>query len=378
MKKRTRTVATRTLLPTAAIALAASIFAAGDAVADVKPQGKMNVEIYGIITRALLYADDGEQSQLFHVDGGPENTRLGFAVSGQMTENWMVGGTMEYDVGLSNAASNASLGANGDTSGDTTTFGIQAAEIAFQHKSLGTITLGEGDSASVDRVASDLSGSDLALTAAVGDLAGGINFYNTATGARAVTIADAIDKIDGLGGTDRIRYDTPKINGANAGVSFTHDGTFDIGARWAGSFSGIEVALAGFYANNSAGSTTDDASYGGSVALKHGSGLSFTLASAKTEKKANGTNAPTYYWGKLGYSANLTSLGGTHFGVSYGEFSDFAQNDDEATELGFGIVQDLESIGSNLWFSARSVDLDRTGATFDDIFFISTGVLLNF
>ena len=304
------------LLPATALALAGAIWTAGDAAADLKPQGKLNVEIYGIITRALLYADDGDQSQLFNVDGGPENTRVGFAVSGQLTENWTVGGTMEHDVGLSNPASSATLGANGDSTTDTTTFGIKTAEIAFQHKSLGTITFGEGDTASVDRVAVDKSGSDLALTAAVGDLAGGINFYNTGTGARAVTIANAIDKIDGLGGADRIRYDAPEIKGVNSAVSWTDAGTFDLGAGWAGAFGDVEVELAGFYANNSAGSLTDESSYGGSASLKHGSGFSITFASAKTDKKGTGTNAPSYYWGKIGYSANLTSLGGTHFGVS--------------------------------------------------------------
>ena len=30
--------------------------------------------IYGMVTRTLLFADDGDRHQLFHVDGGVENT----------------------------------------------------------------------------------------------------------------------------------------------------------------------------------------------------------------------------------------------------------------------------------------------------------------
>ncbi len=283
-------------------------------VADIKAQGKLNVEVYGIITRALLYADDGDQHQLFNVDGGSENTRIGFAMSGKLTENWDVGGVIENNIANSNPASSATLGANGESTTDTTTFGIRVAEIAFKHKSIGTFTLGQGNAASVDRVAVDLSGSNLGLTAAAGDLAGGINFYDKTTGARAVTIADSFDKMDGLDKVDRIRYDLPEINGFSGAVSYIDTGGFDIGAGWAGKFGEVEVEVAGYYANNSAGSTTEKGRYGGSISAKHSSGLSLTFASAKREAKVSGTNDATYYWGKLGYSATLTSLGGAHFG----------------------------------------------------------------
>ena len=88
-----------------------------DAKAGIKNQnGKLDLEIYGIITRTLLYVDDGDKHQLFHVDGGVENTRLGYAVNGQLTEDIAVGGVFEYDIGLSNPAGDATLGANGESS----------------------------------------------------------------------------------------------------------------------------------------------------------------------------------------------------------------------------------------------------------------------
>ncbi len=264
MNTQTTSARTATLVPAAAM-LAVSLLSSGGARADMKAQGKMSVEVYGIITRALLYADDGDKSQLFNVDGGSENTRLGFAVSGQLTENWQVGGVIENNLANSNPASSATLGANGESTTDTTTFGIRVAEIAFQHKSLGTFTLGQGDAASVDRVAVDLSGSSLGLTAAAGDLAGGVNFFNKTTGARAVTIADAFDKIDGLDKVDRVRYDLPEINGVQLAASFTDAGAMDVGAGWAGKFGEVEVELAAFYANTGGASTTDKSSYGGSV-----------------------------------------------------------------------------------------------------------------
>jgi hypothetical protein len=103
-----------------------------------------------------------------------------------------------------------------------------------------------------------------------------------------------------------------------------------------------------------------------------------TFASAKREAKASGTNDAKYYWGKLGYSAAIASHGATHFGVTYGVFEDLAQNDDEAKEIGVGVVQDFDPIGSNFWFTARNHELDRPGSSLDDVFIISTGILLNF
>ena len=83
--------------------------------------------------------------------------------------------------------------------------------------------------------------------------------------------------------------------------------------------------------------------------------------------------------GKIGYSSGLFEIGETHFGISYGQYNDFAQDGDEAIFLGFGIVQDLEPIGSLLWFLVRNYELDRAGNDdFDDIFIVSTGALFNF
>lgn len=344
----------------------------------IKSQGKMDVDVYGIITRALLYADDGDQHQLFHVDGGVENSRLGFAMSGQLTDKWDIAGAFEFDISLSNPAGDATLGANGEGAATTTAIAQRLADIAFRHKAFGTFSIGQGDTASTDRVAVDLSGSDLAAGNNPANMAGGINFYNTATGARAVTIGNVFDKIDGIDKAGRVRFDTPEFGGGRMAVSFTDGGSWDIGGGWGGKISGVEIEAAGFFANVNATSTTDDVMFGGSASAKLGSGLSLTVAGAQREQKTAGRDAPHYLWGKIGYSVGLTDIGGTHFGVSYGVYEDFAQNGDEATELGFGVVQDMESIGSNLWLLVRNHELDRSAASLDDIFIVSTGVLLNF
>ena len=96
------------------------------------------------------------------------------------------------------------------------------------------MSLGQGDTASTDRVALDLSGSDLAAGNNPADIAGGIHFYNKTTGARAVTMGDVFDKVDGIDKEDRIRYALPEFGGFNLAFSHTADGTGDGGGSYAG------------------------------------------------------------------------------------------------------------------------------------------------
>ena len=63
------------------------------------------------------------------------------------------------------------------------------------------------------------------------------------------------------------------------------------------------------------------------------SGLSITLTGAIKGRKGIGQDNADTLWGKIGYSSGLFDIGKTHFGLSYGQYNDFAQDGDEATPL---------------------------------------------
>lgn len=350
----------------------------GRAADDTLSSGNKNqMMIYGLVTRTLLYADDGDRSELFHVDGGVENTRLGWIAQGRLNEDITAGAQIEMDVPLSNAAGDVDL--IGTESTQQTAWGIRIQEVTATHRRYGKVSLGQGDTASTDRVAVDLSGSDLAVGNNPADMAGGIHFYNRTTGGRTVTIGDVIDKVDGIDKDNRLRYDFPEVGGVGLALSYVAGGVWDAGFGYAREWGGFEFEMGAYYANVSARSTDDEDLWGGSGSLKHKSGLSFALAGAIKGRKGIGQDNADYLWGKIGYSTGLFDIGETHFGLSYGQYNDFAQDGDEANSLGFGIVQDLEPIGSNLWLLVRNHELDRTGSdSFDDIFIVSTGALFNF
>jgi hypothetical protein len=333
--------------------------------------------MYGIVTRALLYADDGGQHQLLNVDGSVENTRIGFIASGAVNADTNVIGHVEMNTPLSNPVGNVNL--SGTESSNNPAWTIRIQEIAVDHKRYGKLTLGQGNTASTDRVVVDLSGSGLAAGNNPADMAGGIQFVNTTTKSFSATIGDVFDKIDGIDKDDRVRYDLPEFAGFNLGVSHTDGGAWDVGGGYAAEIGTVKLQAAAFYANVAAASTTRKDMWGGSGSIKHKSGLSLTMAGAIRNQKAATLDSPQYLWGKIGYSAGLVSAGGTHFGLSYGEYKNFAQNGDKATETGIGIVQDFDSIGSNVWLLVRNHTLDRTDSNnYDDIFIASLGVLLNF
>jgi len=111
---------------------------------------------------------------------------------------------------------------NSENSGGsgTATFTERRLEVILKHKELGQIMLGQGWSASDGTAESDLSDTWLAASSYQGNSAG---FFfrdksgNIASDAANDGTSDSVyylaDSFDGLGRTDRIRYDTPSFGG---------------------------------------------------------------------------------------------------------------------------------------------------------------------
>ena len=223
---------------------------------------KNQLVIYGFVTRALLYADDGDQHQLFNVDGGAENTRVGWVATGKLNENVTVIGHVEMDTPLSNKSEDINL--TGNEAVDSADWTIRIQEVAIAHKRFGKITLGQGETASAERVTADLSGSNLALSNNPADIAGGLHFYNKTARTRAVTIGDLFDDVDGNDKDDRVQYNLPEIGGLELAMSHTSAGSWDAGTTYERKVGPFELEAGAFYANVAAASTTQKAMWGGS------------------------------------------------------------------------------------------------------------------
>jgi hypothetical protein len=356
---------------------------------------KVNLTIGGQIVRSLIYADDGEHSQLFHVDGRTTGTRVRYIVSGQLTESIKVGGLIEHDVGQSNnsftfangttTASVVSAGGTGatvgvatgnDSSSDTTSFGIRHHFVSFEHKSLGKLSLGQTNSASNGTMELGYAGSGN-LTLAGGTMLSGIEFTTGTNGAfSGLAAASQTNTFDGLSRDDVIRYDTPKFGGFSLATSMQDEGTFDVALRYGGKIAGLSVKAAAHYANIEAGAGGEQ--FGISAAVKHSSGLSARAAYGGQSVNASG-RTPRATIAGVGYSAKISSLGSTDFYFEWYNAEDIAAAGRDMDTYYFGVSQKLSSIGSEVGLVYGQHSLDDTASTdYNDINAVMFQTKLNF
>ena len=214
----------------------------------VKPPQKGPLQVYGQNTKRG-YNDQKQQTSHIHLacldgaDRRPENdsTRIFLNADGKINEDWSVGTQfimlMRSNPSNEMSATTESAGAN--------KFEEEAAEVYFTHKRLGTLWLGQGDAATNGISETDLSGTGVAGYSSVGDVAGGFAFVTSATGARSTaTIGGSADNLDGLNTADRIRYDSPEINGFHLSTSLLSGGAVDAALYYAGEISGATVEAA--------------------------------------------------------------------------------------------------------------------------------------
>jgi hypothetical protein len=349
--------------------------------------GKIDLKMGGAIVTALNYIDDGVNSHLFHTDGVTTGTRVRYIVSGQLTETIKISGLLEHDVGQSSDGGTPTFDTNGaDSTANIATFGIRHHDIKFTHKSMGALSIGRGNTASNGRSEVSLGGVN-GIVFAPAAIAQNVFFMNSSTNAQTtVTLGDQGSHFDGLSRADRVRYDTPSFGGIGLSASTLNaDGTWDVGAGYSGSFSGVKAKLGAQY--STAGGTGGTQSWGVSGGVLHESGLNVDFGYAR-QILGNGTNGggaavvsrdPSWIKGGIGYIAKIFSLGPTHFHLEYQESQDIATAGNDLTTVTVTALQKFSSVGSEAGMVYANYSLDDTAATnYNDITAVLFQTRLNF
>ena len=349
-----------------ALILAAAMLAVGPAAYAV------DFKISGQINRAILWGDNGNDSDLKFVDNDNSSTRFRFTGSNDFENNFSVG--IVWEVEMQSNASNdpdIDIGENDDT-GDVT-FTERKMEFYVNHQTFGRLWLGQGDTASNSTSEVDLSGTDVVTYSAVGDMAGGFTFR---TSDDALTPRPAIGSVfsnfDGLSRRDRIRYDTPTFYGFYGSTSYMNGQSYDFALRsaheWEG-FGKLAAAIAYVPGNNQ---RDEFRQYNGSISFLHNSGLNLTFSHGTKDFDVRDSDDGKNYYGKLGYKFGKWALS-----VDYAYSENVAQDDDEATAIGAAAVW-------NIWDSVqfyggyRWHELDREGVDFEDINAVMVGGRVKF
>ena len=354
----------------AAAAIAVVGFAAPAAAQEVDSgNDKVKMAISGQVNRGVLYADDGTDTGIMHVDNDNSSTRFRLIGSGKYDDDITVGTQIEVQF---ESDSTANINIDGSTTGGANSFTERKLELFFDHARFGRIWLGQGDTASNGTSEVDLSGTGVIGYSGVTDLAGGIDFGGIGSGTE---VGDVFSNFDGLSRDDRIRYDTPSFSGFKLSASSAEGNKHDAAVRFSGDLGGgLRLAAATAWAK----SATLDSQINGSVSLLHVSGFNVTAAGGRqTLRDPARTEDPIFYYAKLGYLWK-GGIGNTAFAVDWEQANDVAADDDEATTFGIFLVQKVDSIATEFYIGARNYQLDRPGANFDDILAVLAGARIKF
>ncbi|PKP75025.1 MAG: hypothetical protein CVT84_05355 [Alphaproteobacteria bacterium HGW-Alphaproteobacteria-6] len=342
----------------------------------------IELKFTGQINQGVLFTDDGENSDVFFVENDNSSTRLNITGTGQISDDLSAGTVFEVEI-----ESNSTAEVNQNNTNTSATFKERKLEFFLASKTLGKLSVGQGDMASNATSESDLSGTTVVGYSAVEDLAGGIFFTNDANGAlTTVKVGQAFDNFDGLSRQDRVRYDSPTFSGVTLSASIgdgnldfgsgapdSDDEIWDVAARYAGEIGSVKIDSAVAYAT----SDESDHQFSGSASLLHlPTGLSLTAAYA--ERDISGRD-PVFYYVKLGWQTkDLSSWGKTAFAVDFAQNDDILALNDEAQSYGIFAVQTIDRINSELYAGVRSYEYSAPGAAFNDVTALLAGARIRF
>jgi hypothetical protein len=377
---RTLTLLTATLLVSTSAASALEIKSGND---------KVQVKLYGEIDRAVMYADDGNQDKVFHVDNTNSETRVGLNGELAATENLTVGSSLElkWQANPSHAVSMEEESIAGE-------FSEELVEVYFDVKNAGKFSLGQGSMASDGASEVDLSGTDIVGNSGVADIGGGLEFYDAASnGYGSGTVVgeafkrqccDLFNRIttDGLGKRQRVRYETPAFAGFTLSAAAGAEDSADVALNYAGEFGGNQFEAKAAWGNP--GEDSDYAQINASASLLLSSGLNLTAGFGTHDMDtlpAHG-DEPIFTYGKIGWKCDqLLAVGSTAVSVDYGIYKNSTTFDteQEATALGVQFVQELAVASTELFAGYRMFALeDNTAADYKDISIIMAGARLSF
>jgi len=325
---------------------------------------KIKLALSGQINRAVVVANDGYNSTLYHVDNTASNSRIRFVGTAKASDDLSLGTRIEIAVSPDRSSA---VSQQQKTLADTY-FDQRWVEISLTSKSFGKLSIGKGDTASNTTAEIDLSKTDVIQYASITDMGGGFLFRSKSgtqgfipNGASNLKVSDAFNSFDGLSRQSRLRYDSPSLYGFSLAGSLVSNQRSDLALFWGGEGYGFKGA--GAFAVSNPKLASAGLLYDGSFSLLHSvTGLNLTLSGALQQYTTR--NDATNLYAKLGWLANFTSLGYTAFGVDYTRSEHMAQAGDKGYSVGAAVVQAFEKIATELYFQYRVFSLDRaTGST---------------
>lgn len=381
-----------------------------------KGNRKVSLTVGGHVNEALLYWDDGEESNAYLVTNDNARTRVRFKGKAKINSDWEAGYLLEIGV---RTVSSKRFTQDDDEAVSSSGLDIRDTAWYLENKKYGAVWLGRTATAT-DAITeinltqtkdfskySDVEDTGLGLfvrSAANGDLSS-LRWFRM-IGVHGDQPGDGDRRYDG------VRYDSPEFAGFSVSAFWGEDDYYDFGLRYAGEWSGFKVAAGFGYGKQTDGletqmgcaTNTDVAplsgsggytplgnqechQYGGSFSVVHvATGLFVNFgAGAKVDDLidqtlARGGDDSDSFWSmQAGIERKFNNLGAT---TVYGEYYDYnggattmqlvgtdAINPFGSNALvwgsdlqvwGVGIAQGIDAAAMTLYLSYRHVEGDVT------------------
>ena len=315
--------------------------------------GKARVSLSGQLNRAFTIAGDGRSVKFYPVDNSSSSSRIRISGAAVLNDDLSLGA--RFEVGITPDASSLVSQVN-QAPGNL--FDQRWAEVSLTSARYGKLSLGKGDTASNSTAEVDLSGTDVVQYAKISDIGGGMLFREKG-GENSLTtlkISDVFNDWDGLSRQSRLRYDTPAYYGLSLAGSLVTGQRYDAAVFWSGEGYGLKAAAAFAVANPEL--ADKGLQYDGSMSLLHqNSGLNLTLSGGLLEDEIREDAINLY--AKIGWIANLFSLGNTAFGLDYTRSENLPLAGDRAWSVGAAAVQSFSKIATEFYLQYRTYSLDR-------------------
>jgi len=313
---------------------------------------RVKLSISGMVNRAVNVVDDGKDTDAYFVDNDNSESRVNFVGTAKVNDDLTLGSRIELTI-APNKASNVDQ--NNQEAGDV--FEQRWTEVSLASKSFGKFSLGRGFTASYGIASSDLSETTVIATSTIVDLAGGMLFRQKSDDSLTdLRVDHAFSDLNGLSRKNRARYDSPKFFGAHLAASAISDDRYDAALYWGGQGYGFKAAAAAGVADLN--EDNSDLQYTGSMSVLHEeTGLNLSL-SGGTKERDNSSDA-TNFFVKVGWLANLFSVGKTAFSVDYTRSDNIPTEFDDGYSYGVAAVQKFEKYGTEVFALYRLYSLDR-------------------
>lgn len=270
-----------------------------------KGNRKVSLEIYGQVNQALLFWDDGGESNVGVYTNDNSRTRFGFRGKAKVNSDIEAGYRIEIGVRTQNSKRFTQLNEEGNDNPEDVGLDLRDSHWYLKSKTFGAVSVGRQAEATDAITESNLTQTkDFSKYSDVEDTGLGLLLRSSENGALTGS-GISFRRLIGDGGDqpgegdrrhDLVKYETPTWNGFSASTSWGEDDIWDIGLRYAGELGGFNVSAGIGYGKQRDGGDTNTScnalvagdqkcdQFGGSISVVHTATGLFVNAAAGVKK----------------------------------------------------------------------------------------------